>query len=71
MMSAHSLAVASIEESQKKYKQYYDHNAKQQWFEIGDQVLVRFPGEEKGKQRKLSRPWHGTYQIEMIPIFLL
>ena len=44
-------------------KRYYDRKAKQQQFKIGDQVLVRFPGEEQGKQRKLSRPWHGPYRI--------
>ena len=63
LSSACSLATASIEEAQKKHKRYYDRKAKQQWFKIGDQVFVRFPGEEQGKQRKLSRPWHGPYRI--------
>ena len=26
-------------------------------------VLIKFPHEESGKQRKLSRPWHGAYLI--------
>ena len=26
-------------------------------------MLVRFPQDETGKQRKLSRPWHGPYRI--------
>jgi len=26
-------------------------------------VLVRFPHEETGGMRKLSRPWHGPFQI--------
>ena len=56
LSSARSLAAASIEEAQKKYKRYYDHKAKQQRLKIGDQVLVHFPREEQGKQRKLSRP---------------
>ena len=30
---------------------------------IGDWVLVRFPQEESGRQRKLSRPWHGPYRV--------
>lgn len=30
---------------------------------MGDWVLIRFSSEETGKQRKLSRPWHGPYQI--------
>ena len=62
LSSARSLAAASIEEAHKKYKRHYDRKAKQQRFKTGDQVLVRFPGEQ-GKQRKLSRPWHGPYRI--------
>ena len=30
---------------------------------VGDWVLVRFPAEETGKARKLSRPWHGPYRV--------
>ena len=30
---------------------------------IGDWVLVKFPAEEPGRMRKLSRPWHGPYRI--------
>ena len=26
-------------------------------------MLVKFPQEETGKMRKLSRPWHGPYRI--------
>ena len=26
-------------------------------------MLIRFPQDEAGKQRKLSRPWHGPYRI--------
>ena len=26
-------------------------------------MLVRFPQEESGKNRKLSRPWHGPYRV--------
>ena len=28
---------------------------------MGDWVLVRFPKEETGRQRKLSWPWYGPY----------
>ena len=28
-----------------------------------DWLLVRFPHEEGGKQRKISQPWHGTYHM--------
>ena len=30
-------------------------------FKIGDWVLVYFPQEKMGKNRKLSQPWHGPY----------
>ena len=26
-------------------------------------MFIRFPKEESGKKRKLSRPWHGPYRI--------
>ena len=32
-------------------------------YRIGDWVLVRFPHEETGKQRKLSQPWHGPFRV--------
>ena len=32
-------------------------------FRVGDWILVRFPQDESGRWRKLSRPWHGPYRI--------
>ena len=58
-----SLAASSIRATQKKYKRHYDKKARSVPFRLGDWVLVRFPQEESGKQRKLSRPWHGPYRI--------
>ena len=26
-------------------------------------MLVKFPGDEMGQNRKLSQPWHGPYRI--------
>ena len=26
-------------------------------------MLIRFPSDKSGKQRKLSRPWHGPYRV--------
>ena len=31
-------------------------------------MLVRFPQEESGANRKLSRPWHGPYRIESVSL---
>ena len=30
---------------------------------IGDWVLVYFPKDEAGRNRQLSRPWHGPYRV--------
>ena len=30
---------------------------------LGDWVLIYFPAEDSGKQRKLSLPWHDPYLI--------
>ena len=41
----------------------YDRCSREVNYKIGDWVLVRFPQEETGRMRKLSRPWHGPYRI--------
>ncbi len=51
-----------MQQAQQKYKALYDHKASQEDYRVGDWVLVRFPLEETGKQRKLSRPWRGPYR---------
>ena len=38
--------------SERQYKEHYDERAR-----------PRFPREESGRQRKLSRLWHGPYRI--------
>ena len=62
LSSARKLAVSSIQAAQK-YKKQYDKRARPSEYRVGDWVLVRFPEEESGKLRKLSRPWHGPYRI--------
>ena len=52
LSSAHKLAAQSIRNAQHKYKELYDERAR-----------PRFPQEDSGRQRKLSRPWHGPYRI--------
>ena len=60
---AREIATQSIQKSQKQYKKHYDAKATSTKFKVGQWVLVRFPQEESGRQRKLSRPWHGPYRI--------
>ena len=63
LSSARELAAESISKVQQRYKSFYDCKATEKDYHIGDWVLVRFPQDETGKQRKLSRPWHGPYRI--------
>ena len=60
LSSARELAVASIQEAQKSQ---YDKRGKVAKFRVGDWVFVRFPEEETGKRRKLSRPWYGPFRV--------
>ena len=60
---ARKSALENIRRSQRKYKWQYDQKADEYRYRTGDWVLIRFPSEETGKQRKLSRPWHGPYRI--------
>ena len=63
LSSARELAASNIRTAQKRYKEQYDKRATPSSFKVGDLVLVRFPQEESGRQRKLSRPWHGPYRV--------
>ena len=63
LTSARELAARSIQHSQKRYKKNYDRRATDKQFCLGDWVLVRFPHEESGAGRKLSRPWHGPFRV--------
>ena len=58
-----STGAEPIRKAQKKYKALYDRKATPVHLRVGDWVLVKFPHEEVGKNRKLSRPWHGPYRI--------
>ena len=59
LSSAKQLANETIQEAQRKYKAQFDRKALPDRFQVGEWVLIRFPHEESGKNRKLSRPWHG------------
>ena len=63
LSSARELAVRSLQETQKKSKQRYDAKATDRPYKLGEWILVRFPKEESGRNRKLSRPWHGPYRV--------
>lgn len=63
LSSARELAVENIRKGQTRTKQRYDRTANSIQFTIGDWILIRFPAEESGKRRKLSKPWHGPYRV--------
>ena len=63
LSTARSLAAESIRKAQEKYKALYDHKTAPVHLQVGDWVLVKFPHEKVGNNRKLSRPWHGPYRI--------
>lgn len=60
---ARKQATIADQKAQNRQKRYYDKHAKDPTLCIGDWVLVKFPQEESGRLRKLSRPWHGPYRI--------
>ena len=63
LKSAREIAAQCIRKAQQQYKFQYDKKSSKPSFQIGDWVLVKFPAEETGKNRKLSQPWHGPYRI--------
>lgn len=63
LSSAREMATKSIRKAQRRYKTQYDKRSSTIDYKVGDWVLVRFPQDETGAQRKLSRPWHGPYRI--------
>ena len=63
LSSARQLACENIRKVQQRYKRYYDRKTTPVHLRVGQWVLVRFPQEESGRQRKLSRPWHGPYRV--------
>ena len=63
LASARELALTQIKKSQAKYKKYYDRRSTPISLKQGDLVLVKFPHEETGRYRKLSRPWYGPYRV--------
>lgn len=63
LSSARELAAKTIQNAQAKYKNYYDRNVRKTELKVGDWILVYFPHEETGRNRKLSKPRHGPYRI--------
>lgn len=56
LSNAREIATQNIRKSQKQYKKHFDAKVTSTKFKVGQWVLVRFPQEESGHQRELSRP---------------
>ena len=65
---AHKQAAIANQKAQNRQKKYYDKRSRDPTLRIGDWVLVKFPQEESGRLRKLSRPWHGPYRILLLDL---
>ena len=63
LTSARSLAQSHIRQAQRRYKTQHDKHIRVTTCQVGDWILIRFPHEESGKNRKLARPWHGPYRV--------
>ena len=63
LASARDIAAKAVQAAQRRYKKQYDRKATPVTYRVGDWVLIKFPADESGKMRKLSRPWHGPYRI--------
>ena len=66
LSSARTEAAKSIQRAQQRYKKQYDRKSNTTKYHTGEWVLVRFPAEETGRNRKLSRPWHGPYRVTTV-----
>ena len=63
MAEAWRLAKGNIERAQNHQKKHYDSSSAPANLEIGERVMVCMPHEMQGKDRKLSRPFHGPYRV--------
>ena len=63
LSSVRQLAVETQERAQSKSKMQYDKKARVRDYRRGDWVLVGFPADETGPNRKLFQPWHGPYRV--------
>ena len=61
--SARQTALECIRKAQRRYKAQYNGKSDAYQYKVGQWILIRFPSEESGRLRKLSRPWHGPYRV--------
>lgn len=59
---AHENAAKAIQKAQSQYKKYYDRKTCPNSLKKTEWIMICFPHEETGAERK-SRPWHGPYRV--------
>ena len=63
MHQAWEIARQCIHRAQEKQKYYYDRNAAEPTFSVGDRVWMHDPAVAKGRVSKLTPHWKGPYRI--------
>ena len=63
LSSARKIAQTVLQQAQQQYKGSYDRHAHPIRYQLGDWIMLKFPHEETGRSRKISRPWHGPYRV--------
>jgi hypothetical protein len=63
LQTAHKIAREKLISSKEKSKEYYDRDAKETTFKIGDRVLLYDETVRRGRSRKLCSQWLGPYEI--------
>ena len=63
LSDAWHLAQQNISDAQSKQKRNYDKRGNNPTVRVGDRVMVKMPGDIKGKSWKFARPFHGPFRV--------
>ena len=63
MATAWKLASENTKRAQVCQKKSYDKKSQEVDLKVGEQIMVFMPSDCQGKERKLTRPFHGPYHV--------
>ncbi len=63
LAEAWQLAKSNIGHAQCRQKKSYDKDKQESSLKPGEWVMVYMPSESQGPERKLARPFHGSYRV--------
>uniref|UniRef100_A0A914XA95 RNA-directed DNA polymerase n=1 Tax=Plectus sambesii TaxID=2011161 RepID=A0A914XA95_9BILA len=66
MAESWEVARGFVERAQQRQKLHYDKNSRSRRYQVGERAFVHMPLETLNKDRKLSRPNYGPYEITAI-----